>query len=109
VAAKGLITLEKLAEKLLSLEETPQDGRARAASPAKPQGALGGAGPGQKCSPEVLRRDGARGFGQPHAGGAPRRFGMLELRMIAYMDGALELYGALMSTHDVGNLKRVCS
>jgi hypothetical protein len=49
MAAKGLITLEEFEEKLLGLEEIPQDGRARAASPAKPQGALGRAGAGQNA------------------------------------------------------------
>ena len=38
-----------------------------------------------------------------------RVYRMLRLRVMAHVDGTLELSGALVSTLDVGNLETVCS
>ncbi len=109
MAAKGLIIVEELEEKLLNLEEIPQDGQARATSPARP-----------RERSEELEQD-KDALLESYAGMAPearasltpeerhKACRTLRLRVIAYVYDALELSGALVRTQDVGNLKTLCS
>jgi hypothetical protein len=109
MAAKGLITFEELEEKLLGLEES------RKTAERELQALRG-----HRERLEELEQD-KDSLLDSYAGMAPealnsltpeerhRVYKLLRLKVMAHVDGTVELSGALLSTLDVGTSETACS